>query len=397
MRAIAEVRRGHHPVQGQLERAGGIGQEVGDAAQRLVLARIEHMQNGADQQRVRGFFPMVALLQGAFGIDQNVRDVLHVAHFMRATPHLQQRVVGCRLRIGRVEQQAVREARAPAGGDLPVLTLDVVDDGRRGPAQQGGHYQAHALARARGREGQDVFRAFMSQVLAIVLAQEHTGRLREASPENVLRVGPARRAVGRDQARLARAPYRHGDGDAHGDHAAGTGNGAAGVEDFRRISAEEEPPLKQLPRVVDRRAKKVEPGRAKAYLIAKGRCRPLCGGPHSGDHDAEHHGDLTKQHVRPLHDLASDFSCADSSWRSRHRGVPQASGSVSSQCWSKTVLSRKVKKKERMSAVASQRKAPQAKTHCGVSNRRMKMMRRTDNDQNLGGSFGGVYGVSPSP
>lgn len=78
-------------------------------------------------------------------------------------------------------------------------------------------------------------------------------------------------------------------------------------------------------------------------------------------------------------------------------GVPQASGSVSSQCWSKTVLSRKVEKKERMIAVASQRKALQAKTHCGVSNRKMKMMRRTDNDQNLGGSFGGVYGVSPSP
>jgi hypothetical protein len=27
----------------------------------------------------------------------------------------------------------------------------------------------------------------------------------------------------------------------------------------------------------------------------------LCGAPHAGDHDAEHHGDLTEQHVRPLH------------------------------------------------------------------------------------------------
>src|SRR3546814_13050774 len=69
-----------------------------------------------------------------------------------------------------------------------------------------------------------------------------------------------------------------------------------------------------LPRVVDRRAKKIEPGRAKAYLIAKGGCCPLCGAPHAGDQDAEYHGNLTEQHVRPLHDLASDFSCADSSW-----------------------------------------------------------------------------------
>src|SRR3546814_14509659 len=89
--------------------------------------------------------------------------------------------------------------------------------------------------------------------------------------------------------------------------------------------------------VVDRRAKKIEPGRAKAYLIAKGGCCPLCGAPHAGDQDAEYHGNLTEQHVRPLHDLASDFSCADSSWKKRHKGVPQASGSVPGQCRSKTV------------------------------------------------------------
>ncbi|HIE1253508.1 TPA: hypothetical protein ACXJFX_002853, partial [Pseudomonas aeruginosa] len=124
---------------------------------------------------------------------------------------------------------------------------------------------------------------------------------------------------------------------------------------------------------------------------------PLCGTPHSGDHDAEYHGDLTEQHVRPLHDLASDFSCADSSWKKRHNNVPQASGSVPAQCRSKTVLSRNVEQKDRMSAAASQIKTPQAIAHCGVSIRNMKAMRRAANDQNLGGSFGGVYGVSPSP
>src|SRR5574337_918455 len=107
----------------------------------------------------------------------------------------------------------------------------------------------------------------MPQVLALVLAEEHAGRLREARLANVLRVSPARRAVGGDEARLARTPDRHGDGNAHGGHTAGARNGAASVEDLRRIGAEEEPPLKQLPRVVDRRAKEVEPGRAKAYLI----------------------------------------------------------------------------------------------------------------------------------
>tara|TARA_Y100001963_G_C6607136_1_gene365309 strand:- start:10 stop:306 length:297 start_codon:yes stop_codon:yes gene_type:complete len=98
-----------------------------------------------------------------------------------------------------------------------------------------------------------------------------------------------------------------------------------------------------------------------------------------------------------LHDLASDFSCAVFSWKERHKGVPQASGSVPGQCRSKTVFSRKVEQKDRISVTASQRKTPQAKAYCGVSNRKMKAMRRIANDQNLGGSFGGVYGVSLSP
>ncbi|KAG1255873.1 hypothetical protein G6F68_010050 [Rhizopus microsporus] len=249
------------------------------------------MQDGPDQQRVRSLLPMVAPLQRAFGIDQNVRDVLHVAHFMRAASHLQQRVVGRRLRIRGVEQQAMREARAPAGGDLPVLALDVVDAGGRGPGKQCRHHQANAFAAARGRKGQDVFWAFMAQVLPVMLAEEHAGWL-----------------------------HRHADGNQHGDKAAAAGNRAANVEDTRCVGVEEEPPLEQPPRVIDRRAQEVEPGRAKAYLIAKGCCRPLCGCPHAGDHDAEYDGNLTEQHVRPLHDLSSDFSCAGVSLKALHRG-----------------------------------------------------------------------------
>lgn len=110
--ATAQVLRRRHPVQSQLERASRVTEEVSDAAQRLVLARVEHMQDGADQQRVRGLFPVVAAFECAVGIDQNIGHVLHVAHFMRAAPDFQQRVVGGRLRIGRVKQQAMREARA---------------------------------------------------------------------------------------------------------------------------------------------------------------------------------------------------------------------------------------------------------------------------------------------
>ena len=43
MRLLTQVGRGHHPVQGQLERTGRIGKEVRHTAQRLVLACIEHI------------------------------------------------------------------------------------------------------------------------------------------------------------------------------------------------------------------------------------------------------------------------------------------------------------------------------------------------------------------
>ncbi|MCY1235389.1 hypothetical protein D9M72_480040 [compost metagenome] len=62
MGGVAQVRRGHHPVQRQLEGTGWIGEEVGNAAQGLVLAGVEHMQDGADQQCMAGLLPMVAPL-----------------------------------------------------------------------------------------------------------------------------------------------------------------------------------------------------------------------------------------------------------------------------------------------------------------------------------------------
>ncbi|MCB1511570.1 MAG: hypothetical protein KDJ36_11775 [Hyphomicrobiaceae bacterium] len=91
-----------------------------------------------------------------------------------------------------------------------------------------------------------------------------------------------------------------------------------------------------------------------------------------------------------MHDLASDFSCAFSSWKERHKDVPQASGSVPGQCRSKTIFSRKVEQKDGVRAVSNQRKTPQAKAHCGVSNKKMKVKRLSANNQNLGDSFGGV-------
>ncbi|MNY44139.1 hypothetical protein D3C86_1791420 [compost metagenome] len=83
----------HHSMQRQLEGTSRIAKEVGNAAQRLVLAGVEHMQDGADQQCVAGLFPMVPAFECTVGIDKDVGHVLYVAHFMRAAPHFLQRVV----------------------------------------------------------------------------------------------------------------------------------------------------------------------------------------------------------------------------------------------------------------------------------------------------------------
>src|SRR3546814_14106900 len=100
-----------------------------------------------------GFLPMIAPLERTFRVDKDVGDVLNVADFVFAAADFEQRIVMRRSRVGRVEQQCMAETCAPAGGDLPVFTLDVVYDRRAGPAPQHGNAQAAALAAARRGQG----------------------------------------------------------------------------------------------------------------------------------------------------------------------------------------------------------------------------------------------------
>ena len=71
-----------------------IGQEIGDARERLVWLGIEDMQDRADEEAVAGLLPVIAAIERPFRINQDVGDVLDVAHLLVAAPHLQQRIVG---------------------------------------------------------------------------------------------------------------------------------------------------------------------------------------------------------------------------------------------------------------------------------------------------------------
>ena len=109
MLLCAEMVGRHHAPQRVGKRPLRIGQERCNTGQRLFLLGVEDMQDCADQKAVAGFFPVVAPLQRAFGIDKNIGNVLNVAHLIRPFTYLQQRIVTRRTRIGRVEQQAMRK------------------------------------------------------------------------------------------------------------------------------------------------------------------------------------------------------------------------------------------------------------------------------------------------
>src|SRR3546814_7049342 len=115
--------------------------------------------------------------------------------------------------------------------------------------------------------------------------------------------------------------------------------------------------------------KEIEPRRAKTYLITKGRSCPLCGAPHSGDHDAEYHGNLTEQHVRPLHVPASDFPCA-------HRSEEHTSELQSLMRISYAVFCLKKKKNKNIS-LTSKQNSPHKRTNTSHNYNTTKQKRQT--------------------
>ena len=191
----AEMLRRHHRLQCRLDRPPGIGEEIGDAGERLVGLGVKHVQDRADEQRMAGLLPVIAALQRAFGIDENVGDVLHVAHLGGPAPHLEQRIIGGGLRVGRIEQQHAPEARTPAGGERPILALDVMDDRRARPGKQRRHDEADALAGSRRCEAEHMLWPVMAQIVACE-APEHDALLAEqARGAHFAGRRPARRAI----------------------------------------------------------------------------------------------------------------------------------------------------------------------------------------------------------
>ena len=78
-----------------------------------------------------------------------------------------------------------------ASGELPVLAFDIMDDRRSRPCQQRRHDQADALAGARWRETQNMLRAVVTKIVAVVAAEHHAIRAEQTGRLHFLRLGPA--------------------------------------------------------------------------------------------------------------------------------------------------------------------------------------------------------------
>ena len=59
-----------------------IGQDGRDTGQGLLFLRIKDMEDGPNQKAMAGLFPVATVFESAFGIDEDVGDVLDVTDFV---------------------------------------------------------------------------------------------------------------------------------------------------------------------------------------------------------------------------------------------------------------------------------------------------------------------------
>ena len=264
------------------------------------------MEDRADQQCMGCLFPMVALFETAFRVHQHVRDVLHVAHLPGALADFEKGIVGGRGAVGRIEQQHPRVPGTKTGGELPVLTLDVMHDGGAGPGQERRHHKTHTLAAPCGRETQHMLRPVVAQIVAAEPPEHHAIVAEQTGGAHFPAFRPARRAIGLGIRQFTRAPYRHGDGDDDGGEPARHGDERAGLEYLRRIGVVAEPPPEEGRRRIDRPIPQHEPRSAKLRLVGERRGGPLCRRPYGCEHDQEDREDLTPEDFGCRHGVEVD-------------------------------------------------------------------------------------------
>jgi hypothetical protein len=101
---------GHHRAERGDEAALRVREKGRDPRKRLLLLGVEDVEDRGDKKRMRGLLPMVAPLERAFRIDQDVGDVLDVADFLGAAADLEQRIVARRPAAARASAWSFRRS-----------------------------------------------------------------------------------------------------------------------------------------------------------------------------------------------------------------------------------------------------------------------------------------------
>ena len=186
---------------------------------------------------------------------------------------------------------------AEAGGELPVLALDVMDDRRARPGQERRDDEADAFARSRRREAQHMLRPIVAQIAALVAAQHDAIGSAESSGFDLLRLRPAGRAVGLGILRLAGAPDGHADRDSRGDDPTRCGDVGSLDEDVGRVGVVGVPPPEEGRRKVEREMQQLEPRVAELWLEAEAPGRPLRRAPDRQQDDRKDGDDLAPENL----------------------------------------------------------------------------------------------------
>ena len=76
--------------------------------------------------------------------------------------------------VGSNLRQICPMALARAGGELPVLALEIVDQSRMRPGEQGRNYHADALAAARRRHHQHMARTAIAQIRSVARRRDRS-------------------------------------------------------------------------------------------------------------------------------------------------------------------------------------------------------------------------------
>ena len=132
-------------------------------------------------------------------------------------------------------------------------------------------------------------------------AKDHAIGTEQSGSMDFLVLGPSRRTVGGDVARLARPDDRHEKSGGDSEQRPGRGDERALGENTGRIGVIGKPPPEEGRRIIDRPSRNIEPWIAELGLKAKAEGHPLCRSPDHHQDNGEYDNDLAPEYSATTH------------------------------------------------------------------------------------------------